>query len=64
MDNQQVVEIIQAIGLPTALSIYLLITYNKHMDKYHMDKFETLIDKIAGEIKILNDIIKNNQQDK
>lgn len=59
MDNQQVVELIQAIGLPTALSIYLLITYNKHMEKY-----ETLIDKIAGEIKILNDIIKNNQQDK
>lgn len=57
MDNQQVVEIIQAIGLPTALSIYLLITYNRHMDKYHMDK----MDKIIGEI---NDIIKDNQQDK
>lgn len=62
MDNQQVVELIQAIGLPTALSIYLLILYNKHMDKYHMDKY--YIDKIAGEIKILNDIIKDNQQDK
>lgn len=59
MDNQQVVELIQAIGLPTALSIYLLISNNKHMEKY-----EALIDKITGELKILNDIIKDNQQDK
>ena len=59
MDNQQVIELIQAIGLPTALSIYLLISNNKHMEKY-----ESLIDKIAGEIKILNDIIKDNQPDK
>lgn len=57
MDNQQIIELIQAIGLPTALSIYLLITYNKHMDKYHMDK----MDKFIGEI---NDIIKNNHPDK
>ena len=59
MDNRQVVELIQAIGLPTALSIYLLISNNKHMEKY-----ESLIDKITGELKILNDIIKDNQQDK
>ena len=57
MDNQQIIELIQAIGLPTALSIYLLITYNKHMDKYHIDK----MDKIIGEI---NDIIKDNHPDK
>ena len=59
MDNQQVVELFQAIGLPTALSIYLLISNNKHMEKY-----EALIDKITGELKILNDIIKDNQPDK
>ena len=59
MDNQQIIELIQAIGLPTALSIYLLISNNKHMEKY-----ESLIDKITGELKILNDIIKDNQQDK
>lgn len=59
MDNQQIVELFQAIGLPTALSIYLLISNNKHMEKY-----EALIDKITGELKILNDIIKDNQQDK
>ena len=42
MDNQQIVELFQAIGLPTALSIYLLISFNKHIEKY-----ETLIDKIT-----------------
>lgn len=59
MDNQQIVELFQAIGLPTALSIYLLLSNNKHMEKY-----ETLIDKITGEIRNLNDNIKNIQQDK
>lgn len=59
MDNQQIVELFQTIGLPTALSIYLLISYNKHMDKY-----ETLIEKITGEIKKLNDNINDIQQDK
>ena len=59
MDNQQIVELFQAIGLPTALSIYLLLSNNKHMEKY-----ETLIDKITGEIKNLNDNIKDIQQDK
>ena len=56
MDNQQFVELFQAIGLPTALSIYLLISNNRHMEKY-----EILIEKITGEI---NDIIKNNHPDK
>lgn len=59
MDNQQIVDLFQAIGLPTALSIYLLLSNNKHMEKY-----ETLIDKITGEIRNLNDNIKNIQQDK
>lgn len=59
MDNQQIVDLFQAIGLPTALSIYLLLLNNKHMEKY-----ETLIDKITGEIRNLNDNIKNIQQDK
>lgn len=59
MDNQQIVELFQAIGLPTALSIYLLISNNKHMEKY-----EILIEKITGEIKKLNDNINDIQQDK
>ena len=59
MDDQQFVELFQAIGLPTALSIYLLLSNNKHMEKY-----EILIEKITGEIKKLNDNIKDIQQDK
>ena len=59
MDNQQIVELFQAIGLPTALSIYLLVSNNKHMEKY-----EVLIEKITGEIKKLNDNIKDIQQNK
>lgn len=59
MDNQQIVELFQAIGLPSALSIYLLLSNNKHMEKY-----EILIEKITGEIKKLNDNINDIQQDK
>lgn len=59
MDNQQIVELFQAIGMPTALSIYLLISNNQHMEKY-----EILIEKITGEIKKLNDNINDIQQDK
>lgn len=59
MDNQQIVELFQAIGMPTALSIYLLISNNQHMEKY-----EILIEKITGEIKKLNDNIEDIQQDK
>lgn len=59
MDNQQIVELFQAIGMPTALSIYLLLSNNKHMEKYEM-----LIEKITGEIKKLNDNINDIQQDK
>lgn len=54
MDNQQIVELFQTIGLPTALSIYLLISNGKQMDKY-----ETLIQQITGELKQLNDNIKS-----
>lgn len=59
MDNKQIVELFQAIGLPTALSIYLLLSNNKHMEKY-----EILIEKITGELKKLNDNINDIQQDK
>lgn len=59
MDNQQLVDLFQAIGLPTALSIYLLILNNRHMEKY-----ESLIDKITGELKKLNDNINDIQQNK
>ena len=59
MDNQQIVELFQAIGMPTALSIYLLLSNNKHMEKY-----EILIEKFTGELKKLNDNINDIQQDK
>lgn len=54
MDNQQIVELFQTIGLPTALSIYLLISNGKQMEKY-----ENLITQITGELKQLNDNIKS-----
>lgn len=54
MDNQQILELCQANGVPTAFSIYLLISNNKHMEKYEM-----LIEKITGEIRKLNDNIKD-----
>lgn len=59
MDNQQIVELFQTIGLPTALSIYLLISNSKQMDKY-----EALIQQITGELKQLNDNIKSIQSTK
>lgn len=59
MDNQQIVELFQTIGLPTALSIYLLISNSKQMDKY-----EALIQQITGELKQLNDNIKSIQTTK
>ena len=54
MDNQQIVELFQTIGLPTALSIYLLISNRKQTEKY-----ESLISQITGELKQLNDNIKS-----
>lgn len=59
MDSNEVVQIIQTIGLPTALSIYLLISNNKQMEKY-----EELIERITGEIRALNENIKNLGQTK
>ena len=59
MDSGEVVQIIQTIGLPTALSIYLLISNNKQMEKY-----EALIEKITGEIRELNENIKSLTQTK
>lgn len=54
MDSGEMVQIIQTIGLPTALSIYLLISNNKQMEKY-----EALIQQITGEIRDLNENIEN-----
>ena len=59
MDNGEMVQIIQTIGLPTALSIYLLISNNKQMEKY-----EALIERITGEIRALNENIKHLTQTK
>ena len=57
MDSGEVVQIIQTIGLPTALSIYLLISNNKQMEKY-----EALIERITGELRELNESIKSLTQ--
>ena len=59
MDNSEIMQVIQTMGLPTALSIYLLISNNKQMEKY-----EELIERITGEIRALNENIKNIGQTK
>ena len=59
MDSGEILQVIQTIGLPTALSIYLLISNNKQMEKY-----EALIERITGEISKLNESIKSLSQTK
>lgn len=59
MDSETVVSLVQSIGLPTALSVYLLYSNNKQMEKY-----EALIEKITGEIRQLNESIRNITQTK
>ena len=59
MDNGEIMQVIQTIGLPTALSVYLLISNNKQMEKY-----EALIERITGEISKLNESIKSLSQTK
>ena len=59
MDSGEILQVIQTIVLPTALSIYLLISNNKQMEKY-----EELIERITGEIRALNENIKNLGQTK
>ena len=57
MDSSEIMQVIQTIGLPTALSVYLLISNNKQMEKY-----EALIEKITGELRELNESIKSLTQ--
>ena len=59
MDSETVVGLVQSIGLPTALSVYLLYSNNKQMEKY-----EALIERITGEIRELNENIKSLTQTK
>lgn len=59
MDNGEIMQVIQTMGLPTALSIYLLISNNKQMEKY-----ESLIERITGELRELNENIKSLTQTK
>ena len=59
MDSSEIMQVIQTIGLPTALSVYLLISNNKQMEKY-----EALIERITGEIRELNENIKSLSQTK
>ena len=57
MDSSEIMQVIQTIGLPTALSVYLLISNNKQMEKY-----EALIERITGELRELNESIKSLTQ--
>lgn len=57
MDSSEIMQVIQTIGLPTALSVYLLISNNKQMEKY-----ESLIERITGELRELNESIKSLTQ--
>ena len=59
MDSETIVQLVQSIGLPTALSVYLLYSNNKQMEKY-----EALIEKITGELRQLNESIRNITQTK
>ena len=59
MDSSEIMQVIQTIGLPTALSVYLLISNNKQMEKY-----ESLIERITGELRELNENIKSLTQTK
>lgn len=59
MDSETIVGLVQSIGLPTALSVYLLYSNNKQMEKY-----EALIEKITGELRQLNESIRNITQTK
>ena len=59
MDSSEIMQVIQTIGLPTALSVYLLISNNKQMEKY-----ESLIERITGELRELNESIKSLSQTK
>lgn len=59
MDSSEIMQVIQTIGLPTALSVYLLISNNKQMEKY-----EALIERITGELRELNESIKSLTQTK
>ena len=54
MDSGEIMQVIQTMGLPTALSIYLLISNKKKKKKY-----EALIERITGEISKLNESIKS-----
>lgn len=59
MDTEAIAQLVQSIGLPTALSVYLLYSNNKQMEKY-----EALIERITGEIRELNESIKSISQTK
>lgn len=59
MDSSEIMQVVQTIGLPTALSIYLLVSNNKQMEKY-----EALIERITGELRALNENIKSISQTK
>ncbi|MCQ2966747.1 MAG: hypothetical protein MJ250_08465 [Alphaproteobacteria bacterium] len=59
MASQAIIELIQTIGLPTSLSIYLLVSNSKQTEKY-----EKLIEQITGELVKLNENIKSFSQSK
>ena len=54
MDSGNIIQIIESIGLPSALSIYLLYLSNKHVEKY-----EVLIERITGNLEKIYEHIKS-----
>ena len=54
MDSGTIIQIIESIGLPSALSIYLLYLSNKHVEKY-----EVLIERITGNLEKIYEHIKS-----
>lgn len=54
MDNADIMQVVQTVGLPTALSVYLLILSNKQIEKY-----EKLIENLTGELSKINEVIKH-----
>ena len=54
MDSGNIIQLIESIGLPSALSIYLLYLSNKHVEKY-----EDLIERVAGNLEKIYEHIKS-----
>lgn len=54
MDKGTIIQLIESIGLPSALSVYLLYLGNKHVEKY-----EILMERVTGNLEKIYEHIKN-----